>query len=184
MRIGSAAVSALLLCGLHIGGIPAFAASGDAPASRPITAASFAVDLVRASGVPEAGWKSEAGRLLERAGVDRHAGPLTEGVAASLLRGMGLEVVTKSPGRSVSGSRAASFVRQAEGLLLPPAAADPVGLSSAFGPGPASLDDCIAGSRNHGACVNCCKDLGFAANACTRFCVSFTGKPSPSEPLP
>ena len=184
MRSTKAAIFSMFILVLLAGLIPASAAPGEAQADRPITVATFAADLVHGSGVPEAGWKGETDRLMALAGIENPKSLLTEGTAASLLRSMGLEVFSVSPDGVVSADRAAAFVGLAEGLLLPGAPAGLAGFSMTAGPGPGSLDDCIAASRNHGVCVNCCKDLGTAANACTRFCVSFTGKPSPSEPIP
>ena len=38
--------------------------------------------------------------------------------------------------------------------------------------------------RNHGACVNCCKELsGLPGNVCSHFC-SFRVPPPPGEPQP
>lgn len=184
MMSAKTAISSAFMLAFLAGAVPASAAPGEAPTIRPVTVATFAVDLVRASGVPEAGWKGETDRLIVRAGIENPGSPLTEGAAASLLRSMRLEVFSASPEGFVSRQRAVAFVRQAERLLLPtaPVALDNVSMTST--PGPGSLNDCIAASRNHGACVNCCKDLGIAAKACTRFCVSFTGKPSASEPIP
>ena len=184
MPSAKSAISSAFMLAFLAGAVPASAAPGEAPTNRPVTVATFAVDLVRASGVPEAGWKGETDRLMVRSGIENPGSPLTGGAAASLLRSMGLEAFSATPEGFVSHKRAVAFVRQAEGLLLPtaPVAFDSVSMTPT--PGPGSLDDCIAASRNHGVCVNCCKDLGIAANACTRFCVSFTGNPSASEPIP
>lgn len=38
--------------------------------------------------------------------------------------------------------------------------------------------------RNGGACVNCCKDLGFPASACAHFCNTPPPPPPPDEPQP
>ncbi len=186
MRISSLSILVATV-GIILGSsLPASAAGPAAPQSGVVPAGAFAVDLMRAAGVPEAGWKSEASRLLARAGVDRPELPLTEGIAASMMRELGLEVVSSTPAREVSGDRAESFVRQAGGLLAPAGSADPVSARIGSVPAPGSFEDCLAVSRNHGKCVNCCKDLDPAppTNACTRLCVSFTGKPSASEPLP
>ncbi len=142
---------------------------------NPVTVADFAVMLAASSGI-EAGRSAE---LLARAGVplgDLQA-PLTEGRLAEILKFYGVEAQTARPTATVNRGRAEASL----GLVTTNGLGS---LSASISPGPGSLDDCLAVSRNHGKCVNCCKDLGIAANACSRFCVSFTGKPSPSEPLP
>lgn len=144
---------------------------------NPVTVADFAVMLAASSGI-EAGRSAE---LLARAGVplgDLQA-PLTEGRLAEILKFYGVEAQTASPAATVNRGRAEASL----GLVTTNGLGS-LSASISPGPGPGSLDDCLAVSRNHGFCVNCCKDLEIAANACARACASFTGKPSPSEPLP
>jgi hypothetical protein len=177
------ALSAVAVFTLLAGTVPALAA-GDAVAGEKIMRAeAFALGLVRAAGTPEAGWKSEATRLLKRSGIIDPATPMTEARAVALLRDLGLAVTSSTPDREVSIDRAASFIRQAEGLLAPPGGAT-LSSTSSDDPGrtPASLDDCFA-LRNHGACVVCCRETGLSANNCAKNCFVIN-RPSPSEPLP
>ena len=121
--------------------------------------------------------------LLKRSGIIDPATPMTEARAVALLRDLGLAVTSSAPDREVSIGRAASFIRQAEGLLAPPGGAT-LSSTSSDEPGrtPASLDDCFA-LRNHGACVVCCRETGLSANNCAKNCFVIN-RPSPSEPLP
>ena len=144
-------------------------------AKAPVTVADFAVMLAASSGTESDG----SAETLARAGVplgDLNA-PLTEGRLAEILKYYGVEAQTASPAATVDRGRA-------EASLVLFGTSGLGSLNASVSPAPGSLDDCLATSRNHGVCVNCCKDLGVAAKSCTRFCSSFTGKPSVSEPLP
>ncbi len=121
MPSAKSAISSAFMLAFLAGAVPASAAPGEAPTNRPVTVATFAVDLVRASGVPEAGWKGETDRLMVRAGIEKPGSPLTEGAAASLLRSMGLEVFSMSPEGFVSSKRAAAFVRRVSSFDQPTA---------------------------------------------------------------
>ena len=63
-----------------------------------------------------------------------------------------------------------------------PAAAPPVN------PSPADVVpplQCLLLERNHGACVNCCKELsGLPGNVCSHFCSIPVPPPPPPEPQP
>ncbi len=154
-------------------------------AKAPISVADFAAMLAASTGAAPGLEAGRAAEALTKSGVplgDPKA-PLTEGRLAEILKHYGLEAETANPAATVNRERAESslvLVNAAGGLNAPGLEA----LSARVSPGPSTLDDCLDFSRNHGQCVNCCKDLGVAAKACTRFCVSFTGKKSPSEPLP
>lgn len=142
---------------------------------NPVTVADFAAMLAASRGI-DAGRSAEA---LASAGVplgDLNA-PLTEGRLAEILKHYGVEAQTANPAATVNRGRAESSLVLANGVGLG-------SLSASLSLAPVSLDDCLAVSKNHGHCVNCCKDTGIAAKACTRFCSSFTGNPSTSEPLP
>ena len=140
----------------------------------PVTVADFAVMLAASRGI-EAGGSAET---LASVGVPlgNLNAPLTEGRLAEILKYYGVEAQTANPATTVNRGRA-----EASLVLFGPTALG--SLSASVSPGLGSLEDCPF-SKNHGACVNCCKDSGVVAKACTRFCSSFTGKPSVSEPLP
>lgn len=158
--------------------VAAVAAPAEAVANKgksPVTVAEFAAMLAASNGL-DAGNSAE---LLVRAGVpaaDLQA-PLTEGRMAEILKHYGVAAATANPAAPVSRERAEAS------LVLVPSGLSTLGAAS-IAPGPGSLDDCLVTSKNHGSCVNCCKDLGLASKACSRFCASFTGKKSTSEPLP
>ncbi len=146
-------------------------------AKSPITVADFAAMLAASRGI-ETGPSAE---VLASAGVplgDLNA-PLTEGRMAAILKYYGVEAQTASPAATVSRNRA-----EASLVLFGTTALGSLSASVSPGPGPSTPDDCIAVSKNHGFCTNCLKDLGIVAKAASRFCSSFTGKPSVSEPLP
>ncbi len=178
---GRAAIVAFVIV-FASGFSPASADVGPASGVAAVPAGAFAVDLMRSAGVPESGWGSESARLLERAGVADHGSPLTEGIAAALLRDLGLQVVAVNSERPVSRARAASIIGRASGLLVPGDDVDFTGASRGGSPAPASVDDCLV-LRTHGACVNCCKQTGAAARTCAKLCFVIN-KQSPSEPLP
>ena len=160
--------------------VAALAAPAEATANKakaPVKVADFAAMLAASSGIHADG----SAETLARAGVplgDLDA-PLTEGRLAEILKYYGVEAQTASPAATVNRDRA-----EASLVLFGANGLGNNSLNASVSPAPGSLDDCLAASKNHGVCVNCCKDLGIVAKACSRFCVSFTGKPSPSEPLP
>ncbi len=170
-----------VLAAVPVAALAAPAESAANKAKSPVTVADFAAMLAASRGI-ETGPSAE---VLASAGVplgDLDA-PLTEGRLAEILKHYGVEALTANPAATVSRGRAESSL-----VLANVAGLGSLSASISPGPGPSTLDDCLAMSKNHGFCVNCCKSLPgdppIPANACTRFCSSFTGKPSVSEPLP
>ena len=106
--------------------------------------------------------------------------PLSERKLAQILDFYGVKVKSTGSMEAVSAGKAEAALVLLGGALGAGRSAASVNASPA--PAPQSLSDCEA-LANHGQCVNCCKDLGFAANSCSRTCFSIN-KPSESEPLP
>lgn len=154
--------------------------AGDARAgARAATVGDLVSGLTR---VAEASGPEAARRVstdLERnLGGGRGALPLTEGVAVDLLRSIGIEAGTTTPGRIVSQGRLGALLRGAADSITSTSASPARGSSVT----PSTLDDCFTRS-NHGRCVECCKETGIRANACAKACFVIN-KPSPSEPVP
>lgn len=148
-----------------------------------ITVADFAVMLAASAGQSRALEAEGVARALLKAGVplgDPKAA-LSERKLSEILGHYGAPVKPSWSERPVTRGKAEAAL-----LLMGPSSIGGAGRpnSALATPRLETVDDCVALSKNHGQCVVCCKDLGIAANSCTRFCVSFTGKPSPSEPLP
>ncbi len=106
--------------------------------------------------------------------------PITEAGAVALLKSLGIGASTTNPGRIVTRPRADAL------MVLVRAGLVPVHHRGA-GSGsiqelPAGVDTCFQ-ERNHGACMDCCKNLGGNASTCAKACMVIN-KPSPEEPLP
>jgi hypothetical protein len=153
----------------------AFAAEAGRAAGR-VTVGDLAAGLVQAAemGGSEAARRAAADLQKSLVAGNLHL-PLTEGLAANLLRGIGVAASTSTPDRFVSQARLETLLHAAANSLANPAAAT-------RDASPATLDDCLMES-NHGHCVVCCKALGLRANSCAKACFVIN-KPSPSEPLP
>jgi hypothetical protein len=110
----------------------------------------------------------------------RTEAPITEAGAVDLLRSLGVDATTTHPDRYLSRQQADALVAKVRGSLSPLSGAQ--GVAVELRPVPASIDDCLA-DKNHGACVDCCKELGGGASTCAKTCFEIN-KGSSSEPLP
>lgn len=106
--------------------------------------------------------------------------PITEAGAVDLLRSLGIEATTAHPDRYLSRYQADALVARVKDSLSP--LSDPRGVTVGLRPIPVAIEDCLA-DKNHGACVDCCKELGGGASTCSKICFEIN-KGSSSEPLP
>jgi hypothetical protein len=150
----------------------------DKKSTAPLTVGDFAVMLATTTGNGRALEVKGATDTLVKAGVPlgNPKAALSEGKLAEILGFYGVKVTTSSPGQSVGRAKAETALLLVGGSISASAAAGSVG------PSPSSMDDCLV-NANHGACTNCCKGLGVAANTCAKFCQQIM-KGSPGEPLP
>ena len=120
---------------------------------------------------------AKAGVPLGNAGAT-----LSEGKLAEIMAFYGLRTTTSSPDKEVSKGMAVAAAQ-----MLAPALSRGTGATSgtSSSPLPPGAEQCTDPdvSKNHGSCVNCCKDLGGRANSCATLCFEIN-KPSASEPLP
>jgi hypothetical protein len=182
------AVKRLLVLALLAAVPVAAAAAANEPAkeTKAPTVADFAVMLAATTAPTLAADK--AAETLARAGVPLGDldSALTEGRVAQILSHYGLRAETDHPGAVVSRKKAEStaLLVSSAGVAGGPGLS-PLGTAAVTlqeDPGP---EDCPSISKNHGECINCCKNLfNIPAKSCQRYCISFTGKASPSEPLP
>lgn len=107
--------------------------------------------------------------------------PLSERKLAQILDFYGVKVKATDSSLGVSARKAEAALALIGSAVSTGRGAPETGASVA--PAPQTLDDC-AKLKNPGMCVNCCKDLGLAANSCHRTCYQIHKEPSPSEPLP
>jgi hypothetical protein len=182
MRLRSVTIPAALP--LVIYALLALSLAADrAPSGRGATVADLAQGLGRLVD-PE----MSARLARDFAAGPRGATPLTEGVAASMLRSAGVAATTLDPARNVSSQRLQAILRGAESRLAPVAVGGSSGQAASRGPergsgtGTSSLDDCFV-LENHGKCVECCKELGGGAATCAKDCF-IINKPSAGEPIP
>ncbi len=172
----------LMLCaGLALSFCTAPVLAADRDAAE--TVGGFAMKLSEALGTRSSGPLAAASRL-EAAGVTLRADfsvTLTHGEAARILTGLGIKVATPvDPAAKISIGKSMQLAASA-------------GLRVATGSGLTSTDlpiQCLL-ERNHGQCVNCCKDAlashpdganGSDGRICSRFCK--TPPPPPSDPEP
>jgi len=158
----------------------AMMAGGPRSGSGPLRAADFAALLANHDNTgPRLGPDQAAERLL---GLGVPLGDpgatLTEGRLSAIMEFYGVRAETGSPDSVVSAGRgsAAASILNATILFIP-------GTEKKNKPVPPPTEDlsvCLS-ERNHGHCVNCCKDLGSPANACAHFCRDVE-PPSPSTP--
>ncbi len=156
----------------------ALAWAGPQGAPSPVTARSLAHDLAAAaaaSGAPRTALQ------LDRIDLGpRPDAPVTEAAAVALLRGVGIGASTTNPGRFLTRERADALVRQLRASLASRASSR----DAATGRHdlPSDVDTCFQ-EQNHGACMECCKNLGGGGSSCAKACMVIN-KPSPDEPLP
>ncbi|MBI1950667.1 MAG: hypothetical protein HYS34_04805 [Acidobacteria bacterium] len=147
------------------------------PASK-VTQARLVQDL---AGAARAAGAVQASAILQRVDLRRAAVvPITEAGAVVLLRSLGVEVTTSTPGRTLSRQQADALVVKFKYSLAAASAMREV--APGHLPVPASMDDCLV-EKNHGLCVECCKALGGGGSTCAKAC-HVINKPSASEPLP
>ena len=107
---------------------------------------------------------------------------LSEGKLAEIMAFYGQRTTTSSPDREVSKGKAVAAAQ-----LLAPALSRVTGatLNTNSSPLPPGAEQCTDPdvSKNHGSCVNCCKDLGGKPSSCSSLCFAIN-KPSADEPLP
>ena len=157
----------------------AVASAGQAQEKKvtaPLTVGDFAVMLAKTTSPGRALEKKSATDVLVKAGVPlgNPKATLSEEKLAEILGYYGLRVTTTSPGQTVSLAKAGSAL-----LLLGDSMSS---AASSPGPGPSTLDDCLA-IDNIGTCINCCKALVGEASTCAKFCQQIK-KGSNGEPLP
>jgi hypothetical protein len=147
-----------------------------------VSVAEFAKMLAATSGNGRAPDARAAADALAARGVSLKdvSAPLSERTLAQILDAYGVRVKPTDSARAVSPARAEAALLLIGGALSTGRGSSEVGASVA--PAPQTIEDCVT-LPNHGQCVNCCKDLGLAANSCARTC-QVINKPSPSEPLP
>lgn len=160
----------------------AFAAGGgpEKPSTR-VTVGDFAVMLAGAGATGAAVDAQAATKALARTGVPLGdpAATLDERKLVEILDYYGLRATTRMPDAAVGAGKAAAaatLIAGTTGFIGTEMASEP-GLDNA-----GDIDVCLE-EKNHGQCVNCCKDLGVRARACSRFCQQIN-QGSPSEPLP
>jgi hypothetical protein len=142
----------------------------------PTTVGNFLVQVATAiDGQPQTlDAARETLRRLGANGAFDASATLTEGVVTRLIIDLGVQASpAPNPGAPVSAVRSAAVASHLGAVL------EGKGLA---------IDDlptaCL-NSDNRGACVNCCKDAGAAANLCAHFCVAnVPAPPSDEEPNP
>ena len=174
--------------------VTAMLAGGPRSGSAPLRAADFAALLANHDNTgPRLGPDQAAERLL---GLGVPLGDpgatLTEGRLSAIMEFYGVRAETGSPDSVVSAGRgsAAASILNATILFIPGTEKNDKnrnrsnnGNNDKDKPVPPPTEDlsvCLS-ERNHGHCVNCCKDLGSPANACAHFCRDVE-PPSPSTP--
>jgi hypothetical protein len=184
MRIQRQLIVLALISAISLAAFAAAQSQGKDAKGKRVTVGDFAVMLAsNAKGGERLEVNSAAEKLLKTGvplGSDLNA-PLSERKLAEILGYYGLQAKTSSPDQAVSRAKAEAAV------ALVSTSSDKLRLAS--GPDSATVPppalECIKPdiSRNHGSCVNCCKDLGGSANACSQLCMAIN-KPSADEPLP
>jgi hypothetical protein len=106
--------------------------------------------------------------------------PLTEGRAVAILQKAGFPAATSSPDRVLTRDRAAVLVMQFRSSL---ASLSSRAGSAAEKSGPSDTVDSCFDEKTHGACMDCCKELGGETSTCAKACMVIN-KSSASEPLP
>lgn len=115
---------------------------------------------------------------------------MTEGRLSAIMEFYGVRAETGSPDSVVGAERGSAAASILNGTILftPGTEKNDRNRGSnvnddkkkPVSPPNADLSVCLS-ERNHGHCVNCCKDLGSPANACAHFCRDVE-PPSPSTP--
>ena len=161
--------------------LAAFAAAGGSEkASTRVTVGDFAVMLATAGATGAALDAQSAVKALAKTGVPLGdpGATLNQRKLAEILDYYGVRATTQMPDADVGAGKAAAAATLIVGT------SGFMGTEMASGPGLASSDiEVCLQEKNHGQCVNCCKDLGTRARACSRFCQQIN-QGSPSEPLP
>jgi hypothetical protein len=153
-----------------------FAATGK-PGTE-VTARELSQDL---SLVARSAGATEVSRQLMLVNFGTRANaPLNEAGAVAILQRAGVAATTSNPDRLLTRFQADVLVQKFRSSL----AVASIKSGSALKPGglPDTVDTCFD-AKNHGLCVDCCKNLGGGASSCAKACMVIN-KPSASEPLP
>lgn len=145
--------------------------------AAPATVGAFIMQVATAvDGEPRTLEAAQASlRRLGAHGAFDPSAQLTEAFVVRLAADLGVAVTpTSNPGAPVSNVRSAAVAGHLGAIFegRPVFATD-------------SLPTACLASANRGACVNCCKDAGAAANTCAHFCQNNVPPgPSDVEPQP